>query len=63
MNEEPVSHIQHIPPEHTIIYIGGDCGFSLSGIFLGETHHIQATEKLGNKRQQKSDKHGNLRHL
>ena len=40
MNKEHMSEIQRTLPDHTIIYIGGDQGFSLSGIPLGGDDYI-----------------------
>ena len=40
MNEEHVARIQSALPEHTVIYIGSEHGFSLSGIPLGGDDYI-----------------------
>jgi hypothetical protein len=41
MNEAHVSTIQSALPSHKVIYIGGDTGFTLSGIPLGGEKHIR----------------------
>ena len=40
MNEQHVTQIQAALPEHTVVYIGNENGFSLSGIPLGGDHYI-----------------------
>ena len=48
MNEQHVTQIQDALPEHTVVYIGNDNGFSLSGIPLGGDQYIltKLQEKL-----------------
>ena len=40
MNEQHVTQIQSALPEHKVIYIGSEQGFSLSGIPLGGDQYI-----------------------
>jgi hypothetical protein len=40
MNEHHVTEIRAALPEHTVIYVGSEHGFSLSGIPLGSDHFI-----------------------
>ena len=40
MNKQIVTQIQAALPEHTVVYIGNDNGFSLSGIPLGGDQYI-----------------------
>ena len=54
MNETHMSEIQRTLPDHTIIYIGGDQGFSLSGIPLGVTTTSYRSYKKTWTRRKKS---------
>ena len=49
INESHVTDIQSALPNHTVIYVGRDLGFSLSGIPLGGDEHIisKLQENLG----------------